>query len=153
MSRIKRSLVEGGYAVMQERQIRLKRLDDLLNGWGNYFRNHKPREYRLYMRGEMEQIEPQFAQWCSKSNYQFALSRFSAAWRSAPEVSYKVASILAPSRTILAEPFIDLVSNYGARKVDSGANLVLQISDDESYFLNRLCDILPTTSPLQTYLD
>lgn len=105
------------------------------------------------MRGELEQIERQIALWCSKSTDQFALSRFSTAWRLAPEVRYIVASFMVPTRAILAEPLIDLVSNYGARNVESGANLVLQISDDESYFHNRLGDTLPTTSPLQTYLD
>ena len=39
------------------------------------------------------------------------------------------------------------------RKVDSGANLILQVADDENYFSNRIGDTLPTTSPLQTYLD
>lgn len=153
MSRIKRSLVESGYAVMQERQIRLKRPDDLLGDWVNHYRNHKPREYRFYMRGELEQIEQQIAIWCSNSTEQFALSRFSAAWRLAPEVRYNVASFMVPTRAVLAEPLIDLAGNYGAREVDSGANLVLQITDDESYLSNPMSVTLPTTSPLQTYLD
>jgi hypothetical protein len=153
MSRIKRSLVEGGYAMMQEGQIRLKRPDDLLGDWANHYRSHKPREYSFYIRGELEQVEQHIARWCSKSASQFALSRFSAAWRLAPEVRYNVASFMVPARAILAEPFVDLITNFGARKVDSGANLVLQIPDDESYFHNRLGETLPTTSPLQTYLD
>jgi hypothetical protein len=60
---------------------------------------------------------------------------------------------MVPTRAILAEPLVDLTTNFGARKVDSGANLVLQISDDESYLSNRLGEMLQTTSPLQTYLD
>ncbi|MCY2974548.1 MAG: type IV toxin-antitoxin system AbiEi family antitoxin [Planctomycetota bacterium] len=153
LSRIKRSLVESGYAVMQGGQIRLKRPDDLLDDWVNHYRNHKPREYGFYMRGELEHIEQQIALWCSKSTSQFAISRFSAAWRLAPEVRYNVASFIVPTRAMLAEQFIDLSTNYGARKVDSGANLALQISDDESCFSNRLGEPIPTTSPLQTYLD
>lgn len=153
MSRIKRSLVEAGYAVMRKGQIRLTRPDDLLGDWVNHYRNHKPREYSFYMRGELEQIEQQIALWCSKFTDQFALSRFSAAWRLAPDVRYSVASFMVPTRATLDEPLIDLVSNFGARKVDSGANLVLQISDDESYFSHRLGETLLTTSPLQTYLD
>ena len=153
MSRIKRSLVEGGYALMLEGQLRLKRPDDLLDDWVKHYRTHKPREYGFYMRGELEQVEQQVANWCSKSNSEYALSRFSAAWRLAPEVRYNVASFLVSTNAILAEPFIDLITQYGARKVDSGANLILQISDDESYFSNRLGDTLQTTSPLQTYLD
>ena len=153
MSRIKRSLVEGGYALMLEGQLRVKRPDDLLDDWVNHYRTHKPREYGFYMRGELEQVEQQVANWCSKSNSEYALSRFSAAWRLAPEVRYNVASFMVSTNAILAEPFIDLITQCGARKVDSGANLILQISDDESYFCNRLGDTLQTTSPLQTYLD
>lgn len=153
MSRIKRSLVEGGYAVMQEGQLRLKRPDDLLDDWVNHYRIHKPREYSFYMRGELQQVEQQVANWCLKSTSQFALSRFSAAWRLAPEVRYNVASFMVPTIAILAEPLVDFLTNYGARKVDSGANLTLQISDDESYFSNRLGETIQTTSPLQTYLD
>ena len=153
MSRIKRSLVEGGYAVMQEGQIRLKRPDDLLGDWVNHYRNHKPREYSFYMRGELEQVEQQVASWCSKSTDQFALSRFSAAWRLAPEVRYNVVSFIVSTSAIQAEPLVDLTAQYGARSVDSGSNLILQISDDESYFSNRLGEALQTTSPLQTYLD
>ncbi len=105
------------------------------------------------MRGELEQVEQQVANWCSKFNSEYAFSRFSAAWRLAPEVRYNVASLMVYSSVIPAEPFIDLVTKYGARKVDSSANLNLQISDDESHFSNRLGDTLQTTSPLQTYLD
>ena len=48
---------------------------------------------------------------------------------------------------------LKLFKQYGARKVESGANLNLQIADDESYLSNQVGDALKTTSPLQTYLD
>ena len=153
ISRIKQSLVESGYAVMQERMLRLKRPDDLLEDWVKHYRTNKPREYSFYMRGELERIEQQVANWCSKFTKQFALSRFSAAWRLAPEVRYGVTSFMVPKTAILAEPLIDFSTKYGARKVDSGANLILQISEDESYFSNVFGEVIPTTSPLQTYLD
>jgi len=153
MSRIKRSLVEGGYALMLKGQIRLKRPDDLLDDWEKHYRTHKPKEYGFYMRGELEQVEQQVANWCSESKREYALSRFSAAWRLAPEVRYNVASFMVTTSAILAEPFINLITKYVVRKVDSGANLILQISDDESYYSNRTGEPQQTTSPLQTYLD
>ena len=54
MSRIKRSLVEGGYALMLEGLPRLKRPDDLLDDWVTHYRTQKPKEYGFYMRGEPE---------------------------------------------------------------------------------------------------
>jgi hypothetical protein len=153
MSRIKQTLVEGGYAVMHKRQLRLKRPDDLLDDWVKDYRTNKPREYAFYMRGELEQIEQQVANWCSKFTKQFALSRFSAAWRLAPEVRYGVASFMVSTEAILEESLIDLRSNFGARKVDSGANLILHVPDDECTFNNLLGEKISITSPLQTYLD
>lgn len=60
---------------------------------------------------------------------------------------------MVSTNAILAERFFDFTIQYGARKVDSGANLILQISDDQIYFSNRLGDTLQTTSPLQTNPD
>jgi hypothetical protein len=77
-----------GYAVMQERHLRFKRPVDLSDDWVKHYRTHKPREYGFYMRGELEQNEPQVTNWCSKFTNQFALLRFSAAWRLTPEVRY-----------------------------------------------------------------
>lgn len=153
MSRIKRSLVEGGYALMLDGQLRLKRPDDLLEDWVEHYRTHKPKEWGFYMRGEPEQVEQQVAKWCSETGSEHALSRFSAAWRLAPEVRYNVVSFLVTTRATLAEPMIKLFNQYGARKVESGANLILQITDDESYLSNRVGDTLNATSALQTYLD
>ncbi len=153
MSRIKQSLVEGGYALMRDGKLRLKRPDDLLEDWVEHYRTHKPKEWGFYMRGEPEQVEQQIAKWCSESGSEHALSRFSAAWRLAPEVRYNVVSLLVTKRATLAEPMLKLVNQYGARKVESGANLILQITDDESYLSNRVGDALKTTSTLQTYLD
>jgi hypothetical protein len=153
MSRIKRSLVEEGYAMMVESKLQLKRPIDLLDDWVRHYRTHKPQEYSFYLRGELEHIEQHVANWCLKSKIEYALSRFSAAWRLAPEVRYNIASFMVSPNAILAEPFNDLVTNFGARQVDSGANFILQISSDESYLGNRVGDKLQTTSPLQTYLD
>lgn len=153
MSRIKRSLIEGGYALMRDGQLHLQRPDDLLEDWVQHYRTHKPKEWGFYMRGEPEQVEQQVAAWCSETSSAHALSRFSAAWRLAPEVRYNVASFLVTTRATLAEPMLKLFEQYGARKTESGANLILQIADDESYLSDRVGDSLKTTSPLQTYLD
>jgi hypothetical protein len=153
MSRIKRSLVDEDYAEMVDGKLRLKRPDDLLDDWVKHYRSHKPLEYNFYMRGELEQVEQHVANWSSNTNTLCAPSRFSAAWRLAPEVRYNVASFMVSRDASLDESLTELTSNYGARQVETGANLVLQICDDESYLSHRLGESLQTTSPLQTYLD
>jgi hypothetical protein len=138
---------------MQDGRLYLKRPVDLLDDWAKHYRSHKPQEYRFYMRGDIEHVERQVASWCSKSGIDYALSRFSAAWRLAPEVRYNVVSMMVSKNAILADTLNDLITNFGVRPVDSGANLILQISADESYLSNRMGDNIQTTSPLQTYLD
>jgi len=153
MSRIKRTLVDEGYAVMVDGKLRLTRPDDLLDDWVQHYRNHKPLEQNFYMRGDLEQVEQTVANWSLKTNTLCALSRYSAAWQLAPDVRYNVASFMVSKDASLDESLAELTRNYGARPVETGANLVLQISDDESYLSHRLGELLQTTSPLQTYLD
>lgn len=153
MSRIKCSLVEDGYATIQDGRLYLKRPDELLDDWVKHYRSHRPQEYSFYLRGDIEHVERQVASWCSKFEFDYALSRFSAAWRLAPEVRYNVVSMMVSKNAILDGTLNDLIANFGVRPVDSGANLILQVSADESYLSNRRGEDIPTTSPLQTYLD
>ena len=153
MSRIKKSMIEDGYAFMHGGLLRLKRPEALLRDWVEHYRTEKPKEYAFYMRGDLEQIEEKVAGWCSESNFEYALSRFSAAWRLAPEVRYSVATLLVSAEAIREDSLIAFRDDCGARRVDSGANLVLQIPEDESHFCGRLSEPLQTASPLQAYLD
>lgn len=153
MSRIKKSLIEDGYALMHEGQLRLKSPKALLRDWVDHYRKDKPNEFAFYMRGDVEQIENQVAAWCSESNLEYALSRFSAAWRLAPEVRYSVASFLVSTEAVRETSLQIFRDQCGARRVDSGANLVLHLPEDESHFTGRVAEPLQITSPLQTYLD
>lgn len=153
MSRIKQSLVDDNYAIMRDGRLLLNRPAELLEDWAKHYSSHKPQELSFYMRGDPEEVEQQVAKWCADSGNDYALSRFSAAWRLAPEVRYNLASLLVTAKATLPEPMQKLAKDYGAKSVDSGANLTLQIADDESYFSHVEGDTQKTTSPLQTYLD
>ena len=118
-----------------------------------HYRSHKPLEQNFYMRGELEQVEQNVASWSLKTNTLCVLSRYSAAWRLAPDVRYNVASFMVSKDASLDESLTELIRDFDARPVETGANLVLQICDDESYLSHRLGESLQSTSPLQTYLD
>lgn len=153
MSRIKKSLLEDGYALMHEGELRLKSPEALLRDWVDHYRRDKPNIYSFYMRGDLQQVETQVASWCSESNIAHALSRFSAAWRLAPQVRYSVASFLVSAEAITETSLQRFRDQCGARQVDSGANLILQVPEDESHFVGRISEPLQIASPLQTYLD
>lgn len=153
MSRIKKSMVDEGYAWMSNDHLRLKRPKDLLRDWGDYYRTTSPKQTTFYMRGDLEAIENNVAAWCSNANIEHALSHFSAAWRLAPEVRYSVATFLVSAEAIRDDSLLKFREQCGARTVDSGANLMLQIPDDESHFNGRSAAPILMTSPLQTYLD
>lgn len=153
MSRIKKSMLEDGYALMHEGHLHLKRPKSLLQDWVTHCRSDMPNEYAFYVRGEVEEVEAKVASWCVEQNIEHALSKFSAAWRLTPEVRYSVATFLVSAEAIRDESLVSLREQCGAKRVDSGANLILQISEDESHFSGRVSEPLQTTSPLQTYLD
>ena len=55
MSRIKKSMLEDGYALMHDGHIHLKRPKSLLQDWADHFRDDKPNEYTFYVRGDVEE--------------------------------------------------------------------------------------------------
>lgn len=153
MSRIKKSLVDDGYAVMHDRRLCLTRPKSLLRDWVEHYRSEERTEYEFYVRDDLEAVETTIANWCARSEFEYALSRFSAAWRLTPEVRYSVATFLVSDKALRAAVLGKLREQCGAKRVDSGANLVLQVPDDESFFSARMSMPLQVTSPLQTYLD
>ncbi|TWT80476.1 hypothetical protein CA13_18950 [Planctomycetes bacterium CA13] len=153
MSRIKKSMIDEGYAVMHDRQLFLKRSEALLQDWVQHYRTDKPKENGFYVRGDVEAVESKLAAWFAHAKIEHALSHFSAAWRLAPEVRYSISSFLVSAEALQADTLASLREACGVRRVDSGANLILRIPKDKSHFSGRLAEPLETTSHLQTYLD
>lgn len=151
-SKVKQSLVHQSYAVTRGRLLYLKRPLDLLGAWTREYPGPSS-ERQFYMRGDTQEVESTIADWCEQSQIEYALARFSAAWRHAPEVRYSVASVYVTSRALRTESLEALRAECGAKQVDSGANLVLLLPFDKSVFVRRVGSPQKSTSPLQTYLD
>jgi len=151
-SKVKHALVRESYAVVRHRLLYLKEPRDLLNAWADRYPG-AIRQRQYYVRGDTQEMEVRISAWCERSNIEYALARFSAAWRHAPEVRYSVASVY-----VGAEAFPDrsqqiLREQCGAREVESGANLVLLTPFDQSVFVQRQKSPEQFTSALQTWLD
>lgn len=152
VSKVKRALIRESYAIVRDRLLYLKQPLDLLAAWARSYPG-PPVQRQFYMRGETEEIERRIAAWCEKSKIEYALARFSAAWRHAPEVRYSVASLYVGSESLGPLWLEWLRGDCGAKEVESGANLVLLSPFDRSVFARRLAAPEQTTSPMQTYLD
>jgi hypothetical protein len=152
VSKVKQALVRESYAVVRERLLYLKQPNDLLAAWTRDYPGPSS-QYPFYMRGDTTEVESKMSVWCEKTNIEYALARFSAAWRHAPEVRYSVASLYVSSEALGSRSLESLRADCGAKEVESGANLMLLIPFDKSVFVR--CSSAPeqTTSPLQTYLD
>ncbi len=150
--KVKQALVEESYAVVRDRLLYLSKPAELLAAWAK----NQPEQLlkrQFYVRGDLEKIEGMIANWCKKSNIQYALARFSAAWRHAPEVRYSVATIYVSAEAFGKDRLASLEADCGTKDVDSGANLVLLAPIDKSVFAGITATPEQTTSPLQTYLD
>ena len=151
VSKVKQALIRESYAVVCNRLLYLKHPLDLLAAWTRDYPG-SPSQRQFYMRGDTEEVEGRLADWCEKSNIEYALARFSAAWRHASEVRYSVASMYVGSKALSARWLESLRVDCGAKEVESGANLVL-LTPYKSVFVRRPSAPEQTTSPLQTYLD
>jgi hypothetical protein len=154
-SRIKHALVEESYAIEHNRRLYLLDPEGLLKAWSARYPG-PAEQIPLYVRGDLEAAEAKITEWCGVCQLQSALAGFSAAWRLAPEVRHSVAAVYVEERGFLPTLLSRLSDEFGAQRVDSGANLLLWRPFDPSV-LASLEEVrnsaLPATSPLQTYLD
>jgi hypothetical protein len=152
VSKVKQTLISQNYATVRNRLLYLKEPRDLLSAWGKrYLGAFDQRQF--YLRGNTQEIEVRISEWCEHSSIEYALARFSAAWRLAPEVRYSTASIYVGAEVFQDSGRQSLLADCGAQEVDSGANLVLLTPYDQSVFAQRNKAPEQVTSALQTWLD
>lgn len=153
--KVKRALIEQGYAVERERKLYLRDPIGLLNAWAAKY-SGPAEQIPLYLRGDAEAAEYFVVQWCRENAISYALGAFSAGWRLAPEVRYNVAAVYLEDRSFDQELQDQLAAKYGATRVDTGANMYLWRPFDRSVFAGSIVagkPALSVTSALQTYLD
>jgi hypothetical protein len=152
-SKAKRALIEQGFAVERDRLLHVRSPDDLLNAWAAGYRMNADC-IPLYVAGDPPQAEAAIAQWCLSHGIRYALTQFSGVWRAAPAVRYQRSTVCV--EPVEEEAWRNLAQFNHARRVESGANVVLWQTYDPAVFLGeRLLGDPPlnTVSALQLYLD
>lgn len=153
--KVKRALVEEGYAVERERKLYLREPIELLKAWSQKYAGPAAAT-PLYFRRDAAAAEHSVIQWCQANLLQYALAGFSAAWRLAPEVRYSVAAVYVDDAGFDQKLLDRLTAEYGGKLVDTGPNLLLWRPFDPSVFAGVVKagePEQPVTSALQTYLD
>jgi len=153
--KVKRALVEEGYAVERDGKLYVREPVDLLKAWSQKY-SGPVAETPLYFRRDIAAAEQAVSQWSRANSLQYALAGFSAAWRLAPAVRYSVAAVYVDDAGFDPKLLDQLAAEYGGRPVDTGPNLLLWRAFDRSVFAGMVKageSEQPVTSALQTYLD
>jgi hypothetical protein len=153
--KIKRTLLEEGYALVHQRLLYLRDPLALLKLWSMKYAGPAD-QLSLYVRGDTATVEKTVDQWCHQNKLTHALAGLSAAWRLAPETRYNVTAVYVEDRGFEDQLLTSLDVRYGGKQVDSGANVQLWRPFDQSVFAgidNSQKGSMPVTSPIQTYLD
>lgn len=153
--KVKRALIEEGYAVERDRLLYLRDPIGLLTGWSQKYPG-PAEQIPLHIRGDVATAEETVSRWCRDNGLQFANAGFSAAWRLAPEVRYNVAAAYLDDGGFDQKRLDLLATKYGGKRVDTGPNMYLWRPFDRSVFAGSAKagrPEQPVTSPLQTYLD
>jgi hypothetical protein len=157
-SRVKRTLVNEGFAFERQRLLHLCDPAGLLENWSKNYPG-PAEKISLYFRGGTREAESSLDKWCRQNGMKGALGGFAAAWQLAAEVRYNVANFYVEERGFEPKTFEMLTEIFGAKVVESGANGQLWRGYDESIFVNSKLSIgserpdILATSALQTYLD
>ncbi len=148
----KDALIEQGYVEEREGRVALRDARALLDAWASAYKPHARRS-QLYVMDEPARAEEAVATWCDRQRVEYGLAEFSGAWRLAPMVRYKQACVYvreSASRDILA----DLMKALDAKPAETGSNLAILVSSDESVFFDsREAESICVLSPVQLFLD
>lgn len=150
--KVKKALMEEGFIEISDKRIVLSDAAGLLDAWKKRYRI-PVEKVSLYAIGKTDHLESRLCECCESMQLRCALTGLSGAWRTAPMVRYTTASAYVEIGSDSAA-MNDLIRCLEAKPVDTGANLVLYPTRDESVFYGmRPLSGQGVVSPIQLYLD
>ncbi len=152
VAKVKRALLDQAFVEERERHLHLRDPKGLLDAWATAYESSGER-VAIYVMQKAGEAERRIARWCAEKAVRVALTDMAGAWRLAPSVRYQQSTVYVESKDDV-DVVNDLVEHLGARRVDSGANLVLvPPKDPYVFYQSRKVDDIDVASPLQLYLD
>jgi len=152
VAKVKRALLEQAFVEDRERRLHLRDPKGLLDGWAAAYESSGERT-AVYLMKKAGEAERTIAHWCAENQVRSALTDLAGAWRLAPSVRYQQSTVYVETKDEM-DVVTELVKGLGAKRVDTGANIVLVVPDDPFVlYQSRTIDGIGVVSPLQLYLD
>ena len=151
-SRVKQALVDQAFVEERQRRVWVRDPEALLRAWSAEYEIQAV-PVPLFVLGKPKETEEKIAEWCRTNRVSYALTQFSGAWRTSPMVRYDRSAIYLSGN--LEYGVLDRLQEFlGARRVESGTNLVLWLTEDPAVFWGlRETGGVNVVSALQLYLD
>jgi len=148
VSRLKQKLLEEEFVLEQDRRMRVKSPQRLIDAWVENYRYKRNIIVDYYTLDETQKVERRIANYCSQQNIRYALGLFSAASRVAPHVRMN-------KSFVFVDVNLDQVASaLNFKPVPSGSNVVLLKPYDAGVFYkSRDIDGLRVVSDVQIYID
>jgi hypothetical protein len=152
VAKVKRVLLDQAFIEERNRRVHLRDPKGLLDAWATNYELCSDR-VSLYVMQKAAEVETETARWCREHAIRFAATDLAGAWRLRPTVRYHLSTMyVEPAGP--GDAVNDLVEHLEAKRVDSGANLVLVLPDDPFVFYqSRNLAGVNVVSPIQLYLD
>jgi len=150
--KVKKALLDEGFIESSDKRIILRDAAGLLDAWKKEY-DVPAKKVSLYAVGKTDHLESKLFECCEAGQVRCALTGLSGAWRAAPMVRY---STVAAYVDVGGDPsaMAGLVQCMEAKPVDTGANLILYPTRDESVLHGmRTLSGINVVSPIQLYLD
>jgi hypothetical protein len=152
-SKVKNSLLEEAYLEERQKLLYLRDSTKLLNDWAKGYRPCVKR-IQLFAMTRPYETELKIGQWCRSKGIVYALTQLAAAWHYSPMVRYDQCVVYVDKSMESQSNLIDFLEHIDAKKVDTGANCTIWLTDDPAVFSDaRELDEVSIVSPLQLYLD
>ena len=149
VAKVKEYLCDRGWAEMGKDGLGIINPEGIIKAWSESYIVPKENIINAYTLLPISEAESVFSMIIAEKGYTGTLTGFSGGARYAPVVRYAKAHIWI-SRKDLA----GFMENARIKPVDSGANVLIYIADEEDVFIDtREINGSITASPIQVYLD
>jgi hypothetical protein len=147
VSRLKQRLLEEEFVVEQDRRVRAKSPQRLIDAWVETYRYKRNLVRECYSLDDGPKVEQRIANYCAQQNIRYALGLFSAASRVAPHVHMNKSFVFVDEPDQVADAL-------HFKPVPSGSNvMLLKPYDLGVFYKSRDIDGLKVVSDPQIYID